>query len=91
MLSAVLQVAAASSSVNVTLSQHELAAEQLKTEEKQRLLGVFPNFFVSYAPNAAPLTAAQKFQLGWKTITDPVSFLGTGHRRGNPTGAEQPP
>jgi hypothetical protein len=71
LLSAVLQVAAASSSVNVTLSQHELATEQLKTEEKQRLLGVLPDFFVSYAPNAAPLTAAQKFQLGWKTIIDP--------------------
>jgi hypothetical protein len=77
LLSAVLQVAAASSSVNVTLSQRELATEQLKTEEKQRLLGVLPDFFVSYAPNAAPLTAVQKFQLGWKTIIDPVSLLGT--------------
>ena len=38
----VLQVAAVSSSVNVTLPPHELAAEQLKAEEKQRLLGVFP-------------------------------------------------
>jgi hypothetical protein len=75
---AVLQVAPTSSSVNVTLVQHELAAEQLKDEEKQRLLGVFPNFFVSYAPNPAPLTAAQKFQLGWKTITDPVELIGTG-------------
>ena len=64
--------------MNVTLPQHELAAEQLKAEEKQRLLGVFPDFFVSYAPNAAPLTAAQKFQLGWKTITDPVVLIGTG-------------
>jgi hypothetical protein len=78
LLSAVLQVAAASSSVNVTLPQHELAAEQLKTEEKQRLLGVLPDFFVSYAQDAAPLTAAQKFQLAWKTIIDPVSLLGTG-------------
>jgi hypothetical protein len=78
LLSAVLQVAAASSSVVVTLPQHELAAEQLKTEEKQRLLGVLPDFLVSYAQDAAPLTAAQKFQLGWKTIIDPVSLLGTG-------------
>jgi hypothetical protein len=77
-LSAVLQVAAASSSVNVTLPPHELAAEQLKAEEKQRLLGVFPDFFVSYDPNAAPLTAAQKFQLGWKNMTDPVVFIDTG-------------
>ena len=54
LLSAVLQVAAASSSVNVTLPPRELAAEQLKAEEKQRLLGVFPDFFVSYVPNALP-------------------------------------
>jgi Carboxypeptidase regulatory-like domain len=77
-ISAVLEVAAVSSSVNVTLPQHELAEDQLKAEEKQRLLGVFPNFFVSYAPNAAPLTAPQKLQLGWKTVTDPVTFLDTG-------------
>jgi hypothetical protein len=77
LLSAMLQLAVASSSVNVTLPPHELGAEQLKSEEKQRLLGVLPDFFVSYASNAAPLTAAQKFQLGWKTIIDPVSLLGT--------------
>ena len=47
LLSAVLQVAAASSSMNVTLPQHELATEQLKAEEKQRLLGVLPDFFVN--------------------------------------------
>jgi hypothetical protein len=78
LLSAVLQVAATSSSVDVTLPPHELAREQLKTEEQQRLLGVLPDFLVSYAPNAAPLTAAQKFHLGWKMIIDPVSLLGTG-------------
>jgi len=78
LLSPVLQVASAASSMNVTLPRHEVAAEQLKTEEKQRLVGLFPDFFVSYAPNAAPLTAAQKFQLGWKTIIDPVVFVDTG-------------
>jgi hypothetical protein len=77
-LSPVLQVAAASSSMNVTLPQHEVAAEQLKTEEKQRLIGLFPDFFVSYVPNAAPLTTAQKFHLGWKSIIDPVVIADTG-------------
>lgn len=77
-LSAVLQVATAASTINVTLPPHELAAAQLKTEEKQRVLGVFPDFFVSYVPNAAPLTAAQKFQIGLKTITDPVVLIDTG-------------
>jgi hypothetical protein len=70
-------VAATSSSVDAVLPPHELAAQQVKAEEKQRLLGVLPDFLVSYAPNPAPLTAAQKFHLGWKTIVDPVSLLGT--------------
>jgi hypothetical protein len=78
LLTAVLQVAAASSTINVTLPPHEVAAEQLKLQEKQRLLGVFPDFFVSYAPDPVPLTVAQKFQLGWKTILDPVTFADTG-------------
>ncbi|HLM99616.1 MAG TPA: carboxypeptidase-like regulatory domain-containing protein [Bryobacteraceae bacterium] len=73
-VSAVLQVAPASTKMDVGLTQHELATEQLKAEEKQRLLGVFPNYFISYEPNAAPLTAAQKFQLGWKTMFDPVTI-----------------
>jgi hypothetical protein len=74
----ILEIAPAISKVDVGLSQHDLAVEQVHAEEKQRLLGIFPNFFVSYQPNTAPLTAAQKFQLGWKTIIDPVVFLGSG-------------
>ncbi len=77
-LSVVLQVAPSSSTLNVTLSPHDLAAEQLKAEEKQRLLGLFPQYFISYAPDAVPLSAAQKFHLGWKTIIDPVTLLGVG-------------
>ncbi len=70
-----LVVAPEISKVNVGLSPRELATEQVHEEEKQRVLGIFPNFFVSYNPNAAPLSAAQKFQLGWKTIIDPVVLL----------------
>ena len=51
-----------------------MAEDEIRVEEKQRLLGVFPNFYVSYVPNAVPLTAKQKFELAWKTIIDPVSF-----------------
>ncbi len=71
-LSAVLRVAPASTKVDVGLTPHELAVEQVKAEEKQRLLGVFPDYFVSYEPNPAPLNAAQKFELGWKSLIDPV-------------------
>jgi hypothetical protein len=69
-----LNVAAAQTDVEVTLTPTEVAAEQLKVQEQQRVLGVIPNFYVSYVPNAAPLNSKQKFQLAWKTVTDPVTF-----------------
>ena len=72
----VLQIAPAISKVDVGLPPHELATQQVHAEEKQRLLGIFPNFYVSYDRNAAPLTAAQKFQLGLRTIIDPEVILG---------------
>ena len=72
---AVLQVAPAAAEVTVSLPPQELAAEQVKAEEKQRVIGLFPNFFVTYDPHPAPLTAKQKFQLGWKTFSDPVPIL----------------
>jgi hypothetical protein len=74
-ISAVLKVAPVSEQVTVALPLNELAAQQLKDEEKQRLIGLFPHYFVTYEPNPAPLTAAQKFQLGWKTFFDPVPIL----------------
>ena len=74
-ITAVLQVAATTTKVDVGLPREELAVQQLKAEEKQRLLGVFPHYFVSYEPDPAPLNAAQKFQLGWKTMLDPITIL----------------
>ena len=64
--------------VRVELSPIELAQEQIKDEEKQRVLGFIPNFYVSYIPNAAPLNARQKFELAWKSTLDPVTFGITG-------------
>ena len=74
----VLEVASASSSVNVSISQHDVAEEQIKAEEKQRIAGIFPEFFVSYVWNAAPLSKEQKFDLAWKSTTDPTTFALTG-------------
>ncbi len=65
-------------SVDVTPTRQEIAERQIKQQEQQRLLGVFPNFRVSYEPDAAPLDSRQKFHLTWKSIADPVSFAGTG-------------
>jgi hypothetical protein len=60
--------------VHVEFSTIELAQEQLKDQEKQRVLGVIPNFYVTYDPKAVPLSTKQKFQLAWKTTIDPVTF-----------------
>jgi Carboxypeptidase regulatory-like domain len=75
----VLPIASASTEIRVVPSQTEEVAEaQIKDEEKQRALGFIPNFYVSYIPNAAPLTPKQKFELAGKTIVDPVTFGLTG-------------
>ena len=65
-------------SVDVTPERREIADRQIKQQERQRLLGVFPNFRVSYVPDAAPLDSRQKLHLTWKSIADPMSFVGTG-------------
>jgi len=64
--------------VRVVVSRTEVAEDQIKAEEKQRVLGVVPNFYVSYDHNAVPLSSKQKFELAWKTTVDPVSFAVTG-------------
>ena len=69
-----LIVAAASTEMRVTPATVDVAQDEIKVEEQQRVLGVIPNFYVSYIANAAPLTTKQKFQLAWKTSIDPVGF-----------------
>ncbi len=69
-----LALAAAVTEVRVVPARTEVAEDQIKEQEKQRVLGVVPNFYVSYVQNAVPLTPKQKFELAWKTSVDPVSF-----------------
>jgi hypothetical protein len=73
-----LQIATAFTSVTVGYSAEEVATEQVKLEEKQRVFGIIPNFYVSYDQNAAPLTAKLKFQLAAKVSFDPITFVGVG-------------
>jgi len=73
-----LSLAATISELRVTPAPVEIAEDQIKVEEKQRVLGVIPNFYVSYVPNAVPLTTKQKFELAWKWTVDPVNFGITG-------------
>jgi hypothetical protein len=69
-----LNIATARTTVQVGLPEVEIAEEQIKTEEKQRVLGIVPDFYVSFVPNAAPLDFRQKFDLAWKTSVDPFTF-----------------
>src|SRR4051812_1354051 len=64
--------------VDVVATPEEIADQQIKEQEQQRLLGIFPNFRVSYRPDAVPLNARQKFHLAWKSVSDPVRFMSTG-------------
>ena len=73
-----MAVSPVSSAVEVRASVHDIAQAQLQLEEKQRVLGVFPNFYASYAPNAEPLSGRQKFQLAWRFSADPVAFAMAG-------------
>lgn len=71
-----LRVATVRTAIVVTQTQEEIAAEQVKAQEKQRIFGIIPNFYVVYGPNAVPLTAKLKFQLAAKVAIDPVTILG---------------
>jgi hypothetical protein len=76
-----LKIAGAATSVTVFASE-EIAIEQVRIEEKQRVLGVIPNFYVSYDHDAAPLTTRLKLSLALRADTDPVTFLGVGFLAG---------
>ena len=78
LLPIMMSIGAAVTSVQVGVPQVEVAQEQLHIEEHQRVLGVVPNFYVSYIPDAAPLDARQKFQLALKTVVDPFTLLYVG-------------
>ena len=72
----VLSVATVVTQVKVTVDSVEAATEEVHEQEHQRVFGFIPNFYVSYRPDAAPLTTKLKFQLAWKSTTDPVTIGG---------------
>jgi hypothetical protein len=72
-----LRIAEERTTITVTpQSNEEIAREQVRVEEKQRVLGFIPNFYVVYDHNAVPLTAKLKFQLAAKVLYDPVTIAG---------------
>jgi hypothetical protein len=69
-----LAIESTNTAVEVIVTRHDLAEDQIHFEEKQRVLGVFPNFYVSYVKDPVPLSSGQKFYLALKTSVDPVTI-----------------
>ena len=70
-----LALVTATTQVQVVAAGTEVAEEEIKLQEKQRVLGILPNFYVSYVHDAFPLNSKQKFELAWKSTIDPVTII----------------
>lgn len=71
-----LQLGEVVTTVTAVDSPEEIAVEQVRLEEKQRVFGIIPNFYVAYDPNTAPLTPKLKFKLALRASFDPVTVSG---------------
>jgi hypothetical protein len=71
-------------------SPEEMAAEQVKAEERQRIFGIIPNFYVVYDHDAAPLTTKLKFKLATNVLFDPVTIIGVATFAGINQAADNP-
>src|SRR6201982_3957765 len=72
-----LRILAVQRAVTVSYSSKEVATQQLKAEEQQRVLGFIPNLYVVYEPHPEPLTTRMKFHMAYKDLTHPVFFART--------------
>jgi hypothetical protein len=59
---------------NAGQTEQQKAQQQVKEEEKQRVLGVVPNFNTSYRFDAVSLTPKQKLALAFRSAVDPATF-----------------
>lgn len=86
-----LQIEGSTTSVTVYSSTEQIAVEQVRVEEQQRVLGFIPNFYIVYdAQNAVPLTTKLKFKLAMKVSTDPVTLAGVAFLAGIYQAADTP-
>src|SRR5271165_3172701 len=69
-----LRILAVQRAVTVSYSEKEVAVQQLKAEEQQRIFRFIPNTQVVYEPHPEPLTTGMKFHLAYKSLTNPVFF-----------------
>ena len=72
-----LQLAVVVTSVTAAATPEQIATQQVEIAEKQRVLGFIPNFYVVYDEHPVPLTPKLKFRLAARTMTDPITILGS--------------
>jgi hypothetical protein len=72
-----LRILTVQRAVTVSYSSKEVAAQQLKSEEQQRILAFIPNTYVTYEAHPEPLTTRMKFHLAYQSFTNPVFFART--------------
>jgi hypothetical protein len=72
-----LRILAVQRAVTVSYSSKEVATQQLKAEEQQRVLSFIPNMYVVYEPHPEPLTTRMKFHMAYKSLTNPFFFART--------------
>jgi hypothetical protein len=58
------------------ISVEQLAVQQVKDAEQQRMFGIIPNFYVVYDQRFAPLSTKLKYQLALRASTDIASIGG---------------
>ncbi len=73
-----LTIAEALTTVSVAYSPIEVATEEVRIEEQQRVFGIIPNFYVVYDHEATPLTTKLKYRLALRTSFDPATIVGAG-------------
>ncbi len=72
----------------VTVEQ--LAIEQVKNEEKQRVFGIIPNFYTVYDSRAVPLTTKLKFHLAMRSSIDVATLSAVAFAAGLNQAADSP-
>lgn len=55
-------------------TKQEKEKQEVKEQEQQRVLGIVPNFNLTYRHDAVSLTAVQKMQLSLRAAVDPFQF-----------------
>ena len=72
-----LPIATSTVTVQVTITEEQIAEEQVSAQIHQRVFGIIPNFYTSFIWNAAPLKPKQKYRLAFRSAVDPVTFFTT--------------